>query len=136
MAHGWSTGIVPLMSNYVLGIKPTAPGFKAWQICPVIDGGDLTWARGAVGTPSGPIKVRWEKGTDSSFVLQIDTPEDTNGVICVPTGGSKGRVVMDGMEVDGKTDVDIIGPIATAGEGFMVVRASGGVHMVTMNVGK
>jgi hypothetical protein len=136
MAHGWSTGIVPLMSNYVLGIKPTAPGFKTWQICPVIDGGDLTWARGAVGTPSGPIKVRWEKGTDRSFVLQIDTPEETKGVICVPTGGSKGRVVMDGMEVDGNADVDIMGPIATAGEGFMVVKASGGVHMVTVNVRK
>ncbi|KAJ5991291.1 hypothetical protein N7499_011949 [Penicillium canescens] len=136
MAHGWSTGIVPLMSNYVLGIKPTAPGFKTWQVCPVIDGGNLTWARGAVGTPSGPIKVRWEKGTDGSFALQIDTPKNTNGVICVPTGGSKGRVVMDGMEVDGNADVDIIGPIATAGEGFRMVRASGGVHMATVNVGK
>jgi hypothetical protein len=134
MAHGWSTGIVPLMSNYVLGIKPTAPGFKTWQICPVTDGGDLAWARGAVGTPSGPIKVRWEKGTNGSFVLQIDTPEDTNGVICVPTGGSTGQVIMDGMNVDSTADVDILGPIATAGEGFMVFKTRGGSHKV--NVGK
>jgi hypothetical protein len=130
MAHGWSTGIVPLMSNYVLGIKPTAPGFKTWQICPVTDGGDLIWARGAVGTPSGPIKVLWEKSLDGSFVLQIDTPNDTDGVICVPTGGSKSQVIIDGMKVDSSADVDILDPIATAGEGFRVVKTGGGSHMV------
>ncbi|KAI8163018.1 hypothetical protein K4K49_000283 [Colletotrichum sp. SAR 10_70] len=34
MAHGWSTGIVPLMSSYVLGVKPTSPGFKTWSVMP------------------------------------------------------------------------------------------------------
>ncbi|KAK4494503.1 hypothetical protein PRZ48_014801 [Zasmidium cellare] len=34
LAHGWSTGIVPLLSNYVLGINPTSPGFQTWTVKP------------------------------------------------------------------------------------------------------
>ncbi len=59
MAHGWSTGIVPLMSNYVLGVKPAGPGFSRWIVKPITTGGGLTWARGAVPTPMGPISVFW-----------------------------------------------------------------------------
>jgi hypothetical protein len=34
------------------------------------------------------------------------------------------------MKVDSSADVDILDPIATAGEGFRVVKTGGGSHMV------
>ena len=90
-AHGWSTGIVPLMSNYVLGVTPTKPGFKEWRVCPVVDG-DLTWARGVVPTEDGEIKVAWEKfenGGKSSLTLEIEATGGERGVVCVPRVGKK-----------------------------------------------
>lgn len=135
MAHGWSTGIVPLMGNYVLGIKPTGPGFKTWQICPVVDGGDLTWARGQVGTPRGPIKVSWQKKSDGAFEMQIDAPKDTTGVVCVPTSGFKNaRLVVDGKQVKGTMNASTTGPIATSGENFKVLGAKGGSHTFSVGV--
>ncbi|KAJ5125473.1 hypothetical protein N7526_007650 [Penicillium atrosanguineum] len=135
MAHGWSTGIVPLMSNYVLGIKPTGPGFKTWQICPVVDGGNLTWARGQIGTLQGPIKVSWQKKSDGAFEMQIDAPQDTTGVICVPTSGSKNaQIVVDGKKVNSNAKASTMGPIATSGENFKVLNAKGGSHTIFVGV--
>ncbi|KAJ5634844.1 hypothetical protein N7528_002686 [Penicillium herquei] len=135
MAHGWSTGIVPLMSNYILGVKPTGPGFKTWQICPVVDAGDLTWARGEVGTPRGPIQVSWSKGDNGTFEMHIEVPEDTSGVVCVPTTGfNSTRVLMDGKQVRQAANASIVGPIATSGDGYELIQAGGGSHTILVGV--
>lgn len=117
MAHGWSTGIVPLMSNYVLGVTPTGPGFSTWRICPVVDG-DLTWARGQVGTPFGPIQVHWKKHEHGLFHLEIDAPGNTSGIVCVPTG-HHGKFI-----VDGKPWMK-----HASGEGFEI-ETDGGKHTI------
>ncbi|KAJ5729313.1 uncharacterized protein N7483_003821 [Penicillium malachiteum] len=135
MAHGWSTGIVPLMSNYMLGVRPTGPGFKTWQICPVVDAGDLTWARGEVGTPQGPIQVSWSKSDNGTFEIHIEAPEDSSGVVCVPTTGfNSTRVLMDGKQVRQTANASILGPIATSGDGYELVQTGGGSHTIVVGV--
>ncbi|CAI7628042.1 unnamed protein product [Penicillium pancosmium] len=130
MAHGWSTGIVPLMSNYVLGVKPTGPGFKTWEICPVTEG-SLTWARGQVGTPHGPIKVSWSKKDSDGFELHIDTPTGTSGVVCVPVTGSKNeQVYVDGEKAEAEVSAATDGPPGTA----RVIKTSGGSHEILVRV--
>ncbi|KAJ5658312.1 uncharacterized protein N7484_001961 [Penicillium longicatenatum] len=120
MAHGWSTGIVPLMTNYVLGVRPTGPAFKTWQICP-----------GEVATPQGPLWVSWRKHDNGTFGLWIEAPEGTSGVICVPTTGFKSdRVVMDGEELRRTADVPTFGPIATGGDGYTLISTRGGSHTI------
>lgn len=93
LAHGWSTGVVPVLSNYVLGVKPTAPGFKEWIVCPEVESGGLTWAKGRVPTPGGKgIDVSWSKtksGKQNNFVMTVTAPAGTKGKVCVPTFGSK-----------------------------------------------
>ncbi|KAJ5752487.1 hypothetical protein N7520_009404 [Penicillium odoratum] len=133
MSHGWSTGIVPLMSNYILGVRPTGPGFKTWQICPVSDGGDLTWARGEVGTPQGSILVSWSKNANRTFDLQIETPENSSGVVCVPNLGFKSsRIIMDGSEVKQTANVSTFGPIATTGDNYTLIQVTGGYHTIVV----
>src|SRR5262245_62240848 len=56
-AHGWSSGAAPALTTYVLGVQPTAPGFASFVIEPHTAG--LTWARGAVPTPHGPLRIAW-----------------------------------------------------------------------------
>lgn len=133
MAHGWSTGIVPLMTNYVLGVKPTQPGFKSWQVCPVIDGGGLDWARGQVGTPYGPFQVSWEKKNGGTFQMQVDAPAGTSGVVCVPVDGFRNkRVLVDGGKPQAASNASVVGPVATTGDGYRLIQVDGGSHQITV----
>ncbi|KAK4076640.1 CAZyme family GH78 [Trichoderma aggressivum f. europaeum] len=127
MAHGWSTGVVPLLSSYVLGVKPQTPGFQTWKICPVVDGGGLTWARGDVPTPGGKIGISWERKDAQSgllFVLETETPKESSGVVCVPTLGlEKPKIYMDGTSLTLSTGQT---------QDWVTVNVTGGMHTFTV----
>ena len=59
LCHGWASGPVPFLSEYVLGIKVIQPGCKKIIIKP--DLGDLKWAEGTFPTPYGKVYVKHEK---------------------------------------------------------------------------
>lgn len=86
MAHGWSSGAVPLAARYLLGATPTRPGFAAWRVAP--RPGGLRWARGAVPTPRGPLRVRWAYDNDDDdtcfFEVEVVAPPGTQGVVAAP----------------------------------------------------
>ncbi|KAK6448972.1 hypothetical protein FP744_10005222 [Trichoderma asperellum] len=127
MAHGWSTGIVPLLTGYVLGVKPQSPGFQTWKICPVVDGGGLTWAKGEVPTPQGKITVSWEKEnaqTEVVFTLDIETPDNSSGVVCIPTMGLNNPTIsMDGAPINVSSNPTT---------GWASVDVTGGKHVFTV----
>lgn len=123
MAHGWSSGIVPLSINYLLGVKATGPGFRTWSVKPVP--GRLSWARGRVTTPKGPIEVEWRKGEE--FSLAIDAPKGTRGRISVPVFSS-GVVYLN-------SDIvweDAIGDGSLEDDGYFGVNVEGGHHVITV----
>ncbi|KAF6838179.1 alpha-l-rhamnosidase a [Colletotrichum plurivorum] len=98
MAHGWATGVVPLMSGHVLGVKPTSPGFRTWSVVPVTAG--LRWARGVVPTPGEGIAVEWASDGDE-FEVSVRAERGSKGFVGVPVedGGVvrvDGRLVFDG----------------------------------------
>ncbi|KAF2807378.1 Six-hairpin glycosidase [Mytilinidion resinicola] len=84
-AHGWSTGVLPALTNYVLGMKPTGPGFSTFAFKPVVTEG-VTWAKGVVPTPGGGIGVDW-----SGKVFKVSPPKGVKGSVSVPAE-SKGTV--------------------------------------------
>jgi len=97
LAHGWSTAPTAALSEYVLGISPTAPGYATWSIRPQL--GDLAWAKGQVATPHGPISVSWDRHSAADrFELNVTIPRGSTGVIFVPVLGS-GVVAINGKEV-------------------------------------
>jgi hypothetical protein len=55
LCHGWSSGPTPWLMRHVLGVTPAAPGYAQVRIAPQLAG--LTYARGTVPTPRGPIEV-------------------------------------------------------------------------------
>jgi hypothetical protein len=59
MCHGWSAGPAYLLSAYVLGVRPTAPGFASHTDEPRL--GNLAWAEGVVPTPRGDLRVSLHK---------------------------------------------------------------------------
>lgn len=66
VSHAWSGGPTYALSAYVLGVRPLTPGYQTWIIEPQL--GDLSWARGDVPTPRGPIHVGWSRSADSLVV--------------------------------------------------------------------
>lgn len=68
---GWSSGAAPLLSEYVLGVAPTSPGFKTFTVTP--HPGDLGAASGDVPTLLGTIHVAWTV-TRGALSLSVKAP--------------------------------------------------------------
>ncbi|KAJ1463158.1 bacterial alpha-L-rhamnosidase-domain-containing protein [Pelagophyceae sp. CCMP2097] len=56
MAHPWASGATALLSKFVIGVKPTTPGFTTFSYAPIATD-HPKWVRGAVPTPHGPVFV-------------------------------------------------------------------------------
>jgi len=98
LAHGWSSGAAPALTNRLLGVAPTAPGFARYEFVP--HPGDVAWAEGRVPTPGGAIDAAWERSADGGgFTLRIAAPAGTSGRISVPTFGRPIAVTLDGRAV-------------------------------------
>lgn len=62
LCHGWSALPAYLYQAYLLGVRPVTPGFKTFEVDPFF--GVVSSVSGEVSTPSGPIRVEWEKCVD------------------------------------------------------------------------
>lgn len=94
MAHGWGTGIVPALTNYILGVIPQGPGFSVYSIKPIP--GDVQWAKGTVPTPNGPISVSWNSNVaGGQFYLSASAPAGSKGTIYVPVANASVSVYLD-----------------------------------------
>lgn len=122
-AHGWSTGVVPALTNYVLGVIPTGPGFSTWTVKPMP--GDLTFANGQVNTPSGPLTVSWSVGNSSdgfAFQLMVSAPLNTSGTVSVPVSDGNATISVDSQPMESTAVV----------AGYATVQVTGGQHNVTV----
>jgi hypothetical protein len=71
---GWSSGAAPSLTQYVLGVQPTSPGFATFTVTPHTD--TLAWAEGDVPTPHGLIHVYWAQ-TARRLTLRVTAPQGT-----------------------------------------------------------
>ncbi|KAG9230059.1 glycoside hydrolase family 78 protein [Amylocarpus encephaloides] len=127
-AHGWATGIVPLLSNNVLGVTPTGPGFSTWSIKPIP--GDVKWAKGVVPGPNGSIKVSWNRDADQGlFWLSVSAPQGSSGIISVPVESSTKQVYLNSQLV---SDGHMTKSDASDSEGYMTLSVGGGDNTVTV----
>jgi alpha-L-rhamnosidase len=98
LAHGWSAGPTAMLSAYVLGMRPVAPGWSTWLVQP--QPGDLQYAQGTVSTPHGGLGVRWDRDpAGHSFRITVKTPGGADGTIEVPTLGRDRTIARDGRIV-------------------------------------
>ncbi|KAK8031908.1 hypothetical protein PG990_001642 [Apiospora arundinis] len=136
MAHGWSTGIVPLCINYVLGVTPVSPGFLTWDVKPVVS--DLDWARGQVQTAMGAMNVSWSFDVSEDQVhVDVDAPAGTTGTITAPgpdhdnwDGGRQTVVLLDGQVVINERGKVIASGVVRRDEGAHQCQGPGGTRHV------
>lgn len=88
MSHPWSTGATSFLSNYGLGLQPTDAGWVGWQALPLLLDNSttgLTWVRGTVPTPHGPISADFDLRTG---VFEISAPQGADtGRLAIPKLG-------------------------------------------------
>ncbi|MGA7785309.1 MAG: alpha-L-rhamnosidase C-terminal domain-containing protein [Candidatus Acidiferrales bacterium] len=105
LSHGWSSGPTAWLSEEILGIRPTAAGFREVTIRPDLAG--LAWARGAVPTPHGLIKVDYRAG--DAFHATINLPAGVVAKASMPScavGNSPASVTMNGIRTSGSPAED------------------------------
>ncbi len=78
---------VALLAQQVLGVTPVAVGWKKVRIAPLV--GKLEFARGAVPTSLGPIRVEWEKVGDDQLAVRVELPEGMDGEFVGPLGEAR-----------------------------------------------
>jgi alpha-L-rhamnosidase len=129
LAHGWASGPTADLSAFVLGVRPTAAGYRAWSIDP--HPGGLTWAEGQVPTPSGPINAEWRALPQGGFTVMARTPAGEHGVITVqvPAGGT---ATLTGRSVTGQSVRVRVGPERQASAVGLPV-ANGGSYRVIVS---
>lgn len=86
--HAWSSLPLYEYPAETLGVKPGLPGFAAVRIEPKPAG--QTWAEGAVPTPMGEVRVRWEIA-DGHFTLDAEVPAGVPVVVVLPDGSTHER---------------------------------------------
>jgi len=79
--HAWSATPTFDLSTDILGVTPTAEGFKRLRIAPQTAG--LEWARGRYPTPHGEVHVDWRVREDG-VLLTVVVPTGCEAEIQIP----------------------------------------------------
>jgi len=85
----------------ILGINPSAPGFKKFVIKPQ-PVGDLTWAKGAFNAVYGKIESDWKLEGDK-FTLKVIIPANTEAEVWMPSVGDASVSEVNGLAIGAQT---------------------------------
>lgn len=118
-AHGWSTGPTDALTSFVVGLTPTGPAGREWQLAPQF--GDLANAEGGFTTPLGKFSAKWELA-DGGYSVSWDTPPGTEGVVIL--SNAEGATNQPSVVIDGKSRSLVKGDYDAA-TGLTTIRGSG-----------
>lgn len=90
--HAWGAAPANLLPRFILGAEPLAAGWKQARIRPQT--GALSFAKGRIPTPRGPIAVDWENG--SSFRMKLTLPDGMSARLDLPASQSSKGVTLNG----------------------------------------
>jgi hypothetical protein len=95
-SHGWIASPTYQMSSKILGVVPTSPGFATFAICPTLC--NLSFAKGTVPSPHGPIDVDWQRKPDQ-LDLKVTIPSGTKASVALPVGSAPNPQVTVGGKI-------------------------------------
>ncbi len=112
MSHGSGSNVLVAIQQWLLGVRPSAPGFAAAQIAPAID--ELAWARGTVPTPRGPLSVSWTRaaGASGPVDLEVTVPPNAGATVHIPVTASD-RITESGAPVSRRRHIRLLEQSAT-----------------------
>ncbi len=96
--HAWGAAPANILPRFVLGAAPLTPGWKQALIRP--HPGTLTFAKGKIPTPRGPITIQWEN--NSSFQMKLTLPDGMTSRLDLPATPSSKSVTINGQPAAAK----------------------------------
>jgi len=122
LAHGWAASPTVQLTEQVLGISPTGPGYSTWNLKP--HAGDLTYSKGIVPTETGSIDVAWNANKAAhTFTVRATSPAGTRGTVSIPATATS-TVVVNGQRVWASGKSLALG--AVYADGYVTVQVPGG----------
>jgi hypothetical protein len=121
--HAWGAAPANIIPRYLMGVRPSAPGFERIRIHP--QPGSLEWAEITTPTIRGPVTVRFNNRLHTSFHLETVTPANTTADIVLPSMDSTDSTVfVDGRRLTGRVEGKwlIISEIGSGHHSFDVFR--------------
>ena len=85
LTHPWSAGATRWLTEEILGIKPTSPGFKTFTFKPHLSA-EVTTVTGKVPTVMGAIEASFDLKTGKGLIA---VPAGVIGTIAIPKAGMK-----------------------------------------------
>lgn len=109
--HPWSSTVLRLLNEYVVGVRPVGPGFSRFEVRPVLCGLDSAACR--VPSPLGPLEVYFEQSEKpaprsgekksgrkiKSAKWTFDVPDGSGGRFFVPSPGRAEKIKASGKTV-------------------------------------
>jgi hypothetical protein len=96
--HAWGAAPANLLPRYVLGAEAGSPGWKQARIRP--NTGTLSFAKGKIPTPLGPIEVGWEN--KSFFQMRLELPVGMTAKLELPASPASRGVSINSKPVTAK----------------------------------
>lgn len=82
--HYSKGAVVSFLHHYVAGLKSTSPGYKTFEVKPILGGG-LTFAKTTLESPQGLISAGWHIEGDE-VIVDVTAPDGSAGQIVMPDG--------------------------------------------------
>ena len=88
MSHGWGADVLVAIQRAILGVSPTVPGFRSFEVAPPRAG--PAWATGTVPTPCGTVAVAWRRdaGSGRVFTLDLSVPPNSGATVRLPAASA------------------------------------------------
>jgi hypothetical protein len=113
LAHGWSSGATPWLTEHVLGIQVASPGFRTVLIQPNLLG--LDYVKGAEPAPNGEIRAEFHAGKTIDGTVEL--PAGVTATVSLPASSATAAVTVDGKaetshwnEAAGRQEFELSGP--------------------------
>jgi alpha-L-rhamnosidase len=90
--HAWGAAPANLLPRYLLGVEHAKPGWELASIRPYT--GELSFAKGTVPTPRGPILIDWKN--EATFTISIQLPGDMPAKLNLPARDGTTTVTVNG----------------------------------------
>ena len=120
LTHPWSAGITKWLTEEILGVKPTNPGFTSFSVLPHLSD-RITSVKGSVPTLHGLISASFDIRTG---YCEVTIPSGTSAVVGVPKAG---RTIRDIEFGDGSNPAKI-----REDKDFVYYQLGSGNHTVTV----
>ena len=93
MSHGWGSNVLVEIQRWLLGVRPTAPGYATFEVVPPPTGPE--WVEGTVPTPRGTVAVGWRRAATRGPATTLDLIVPPNATATVSLAGIHPSVITE-----------------------------------------